>query len=404
MSPRVASRLAWSLWALAALMVAGSAALIALAWGIPTPAEDLGPDGVGFLVAFLAFPTVGAVVASRRPDNRIGWLFCGVGILLGLAAFVPEFADYALFAKPGSLPGGRWAAWASGWLDSTFILSVCLILLLFPTGRLISRRWRPALWLAAASLSTAILNSLVRPGMIRADLPVENPLGIEGAKTFLDVVDVVAWVVFVVSVVVSALSMVLRFRRARGDERQQVKWIAYAAGLLVASFLAANGAGALGSFWDKVADALIGVAFAAIPVSAGIAILRYRLYDIDRVINRTLVYGVLTAGLASFYFGIVIGLQAASSSVTRGSDLAVAGSTLAVAALFRPARRRVQRLVDRRFYRRKVDAERTLGAFTDRLRRQIDLDSLTGELETVVRETLQPAHVSLWVRAQEAEA
>ena len=402
MSRRASAALAWSLWVLAAGFVAAGVTLTALTWGIPTPAEDLGPDGVGFLVALIGFPTVGALVASRRPDNRIGWLFCGVGILLALAAFVPQYADYALFAKPGSLPGGRWAAWASSWLDSTFILSVCLILLLFPTGRLISRRWRPALWLVAASLSTAILNGSIRPGRIRTDIPVENPLGIEGAKTFLDVVDNVAFFVFVLSVLVSALSMVLRFRGARGDEREQVKWLAYSAGFLVASFLAANGASALGSFWDKVAGALIGVAFAAIPLSAGIAILRYRLYDIDRIINRTLVYGALTAGLASLYFGIVVGLQAASSSVTRGSDLAVAGSTLVVAALFRPARRRIQTLVDRRFYRSKVDAARTLEDFSARLRREIELESLTAELGVVVERTLQPAHVSLWLRATES--
>ena len=195
--------------------------------------------------------------------------------------------------------------------------------------------------------------------------------------------------------------MIVRLVRARGEERAQLKWMAFAAALLVVGFVGANFADSMGNAAQVVADVVISLAFAGVPIAAGIAILRYRLYEIDRIVSRTLVYGLLSAGLAGLYFGIVIALQQVFGALTRGNDLAIAGSTLAVAGLFRPARRRIQAFVDRRFYRGRYDAQQTLEAFSARLRDEVDLEALTAELSAVVRTTMKPRHVSLWLRSEE---
>jgi hypothetical protein len=276
---------------------------------------------------------------------------------------------------------------------------VALSLLLFPNGRLLSRRWRPALWLGIAGI-VCILGYAVRPG--RFDWPfnsVTNPLGIPGGYGLFNTATTLGWPLMAATAGLAGVAMALRLRRSRGDQRQQLKWMALAAAVggvvtvanVASFFLAVKGI-------EQLRSVTLGLVFAIVPVAAGIAILRYRLYDVDVVINRALVYGGLTAILALTYFGSVLLLQLALSSVTGGSGLAVAGSTLGVAALFRPARRRIQETVDRRFYRRKYDAERTLAAFSARLREQVDLDSLCAELHDVVDQTMQPAHLSLWLR------
>jgi hypothetical protein len=243
---------------------------------------------------------------------------------------------------------------------------------------------------------------MLGPGELDHFESVKNPFAIESADALLEQIANVGLVLGFATLLASASSLVLRFRRSRGLERQQLKWVAAAAALPAAGLVSGPAL-----FWwipaiEGVWEPVFLLVLAAIPITAGIAILRYRLYDIDLIVRRTLVYGVLTASLAGLYFAIVIALQQVFSGFAGGSDLAIAGSTLAVAALFRPARRRIQELVDRRFYRRKVDAQRTLEAFSARLRREIDLDSLSAELRAVVRETMQPAHVSTWLRTPEA--
>jgi hypothetical protein len=281
-------------------------------------------------------------------------------------------------------------------------MAVALLLLLFPDGRPPSPRWRPVLWLV---LGTAVLGSVhvaLKPGTLNTEmLPAANPAGIESLSGLFDVVNGVLIVPFAVALILSAASVIVRFRRSRGEERLQMKWLAFAAGLLIAAFLV--GILVLVSFgYEDAGGGLVGAALAVVPVAIGIAILRYRLYEIDRVISRTLVYGLLTVVLGGAYAGLVLAGQWAFSSFAGGSDLAIAVSTLVVAALFLPLRRRIQGVVDRRFYRRRYDAQRTLDAFGSRLREQVELGALAADLRGVVDETMQPAHVSLWLRGEPA--
>jgi hypothetical protein len=264
------------------------------------------------------------------------------------------------------------------------------MLLLFPDGRLPSPRWRPAAWLVAAALTLVFLHSAFAPGRI-ADFPRDNPLGLDGIAG-----EIAGWLSLAlplvsVAALASVASLVVRLRRSSGDERQQVKWLATGGAVLFVGIVASNVPGGPG-----LLAILLGQM--AVAAAVGIAILRHRLYDIDVVINRTLVYGALTAALAAAYLGSVLLLQLALNPLTASSNLAIAGSTLAVAALFQPARRRIQAIVDRRFFRRKYDAARTLERFGAQLRDEVDLDALGDDLRAVVTETMQPAHVSLWLR------
>ena len=395
------AKLPWTLWALCVALTLGAFVLAVL--GRSAPGEGTNRFvRVSLDVVLLAYPTVGALIAARRPGNPIGWLLVGVGLGAAVSGFAAEYGVRALLADPGSLPGGTIAAWIRQVAFAGFIvIPFALVLLLFPHGRLLSRRWRPVVWLGAVAALMILIPTALKPGRFDQDpfASVENPAGIDGANGALKALGDSGWWLFLLVTLASAISVVLRFRRSRGEERVQLKWIATAAALLVGLWLAAIPAGSASA--NVQALFLVG-GLAVFPVGIGFAILKYRLYEIDRIINRTLVYGALTAILAGLYFGIVIWLQAAFNSFTQGNELAVAGSTLAVAALFRPARRRIQATVDGRFYRRKVDAERTLAAFSARLRQEIDLGSLTGELSAAVQETMQPAHVSLWLRSEEA--
>ena len=279
------------------------------------------------------------------------------------------------------------------------------LLILFPDGRLPSARWRVVAWLSAGVIVIVTLSEAFRPGELAAARGVDNPYGIAVAEHMPLRLAGGMNVLLVLCILAAATSVVLRFRRARGRERLQIKWFAYAGalvavllGLAMAGELVADLLGAERPLGLRLVENAVSASAVGLPLAIGIAVLRHDLYEIDVVINRTLVYGVLTVILAGTYLGLVLLLQLALSPLTEGNELAVAGSTLAVAALFRPARRRIQALVDRRFYRRKYDATQTLAAFSARLREEVELDTLSAELRGVVHETMQPAHVSLWLR------
>jgi hypothetical protein len=392
--------LPWLLWWISALLIAFSGVFSVLIHDTDLGTSyDLLFEGI-FGLSFFAFPTVGAVVATRRPHNPIGWIFLAAGIPFALSGFAHGYATYALFTEPGSLPGAEVMAWLASWLFIPPLFAVpTFLFLLFPEGSALSSRWRIVGWMAVLGIVCTLLFAFA-PG--RLEEPpfdeVVNPFGIESAESILDLVSTIGWASMLLSILAAAASMLVRFRRARGRERQQLKWIASAAGL----FALANvvGSTTLSSANEEIGQLVVLFAYAGIPVAAGVAILRYRLYDIDRILNRALVYGALTALLAAAYVTIVVALQNVIPGAG-GSDLTIAGSTLAVAALFRPLRSRVQGFIDRRFYRRKFDARQTLESFSARLREDVDLDHLSADLLRVVHSTMQPAHASLWLRVPE---
>ena len=334
-----------------------------------------------FSVIFLAFPIVGALIATRQPRNAIGWLFLTTGLGRGIDFAFVGYATYALVEAPGSLPGGALAALVAdlAWVPS-LLAGTALLFLLFPHGRLPSRRWRPFVWLIGAVTLAYVVATALNAGPLYYFPDVENPLGVADTTAVVDAAGAVA----IGLILVAVASLVARFRHSRGQERQQLKWLVYAASLLFFST-------PLQPFLEGViSDVLFGFLISLLPIAVGIAILRHRLYDIDLVIRRTLVYAVLTATLGATYLGSVLLVSLAVGE----SGFAVAVSTLAVAALFRPALTRIQAVVDRRFYRRRYDASRTLEAFGGRLRDELDLETLTTDLRGVVRDTVQPTHVS----------
>jgi hypothetical protein len=353
-------------------------------------------DGlIGPLLA-LSFSVVGAIIASHRSGNPIGWLFLAVGFSQGLVSFANTYAEYALITEPGSLPGGPVMSWLGqlAWFPGLSLMFT-FALLLFPDGRLPSPLWRPVAWVSVVPLVLFVLfaASLYR---YRGRAFMENPNQFEPGGILGALVSVVFPLVLVCGLA-SVLSLVVRFRRSQGIERQQLKWFTYAAAVTLGG-LVMNEALSLG-----IAGNLLFLPFIpSIPVAAGIAVLRYGLYEIDILINRTLVYGSLTVLLVAVYFGGVAATQAIFRALTgqeQQSQLAVVVSTLAIAALFNPLRRRIQAFIDRRFYRRRYDAAKTLEVFSAKLRDETDLDALHVELVGVVRQTMQPAHVSLWLRS-----
>ncbi len=399
MSSRTAVRIAWSLWTMTLVLTTLTALL---SFHVPATPErsEPGPMVLLFSLLILAFPTVGAVIATRRSENPIGLIFCGAGLVIALQSFALTYADYALFARPGSLPGVRIMAWFSSWITMPVLaLAGALLFVLFPDGRLPSRRWRYLIWMATVGSLMVAVGVALRKGPLDTHSSIDNPFGIGG------VVGDVLWMVSIagamllnVGWIASRVSLIWRWRRAGGVERQQIKWFAYAALLIAGGFAASLVFSS--SRVSSLAWLLVTLGFLSLPVAAGIAILRYRLYDIDRIINRTLVYGTLTTLLALVYFGGVVTLQYVFRALTGGeSQLAVVASTLAIAALFGPLRRRIQGFIDRLFYRRRYDAAKVLAAFSARLKDETDLDELSEDLTSMVRETLQPAHVSLWLRS-----
>jgi len=362
---------------------------------------------VPYSVVVLAFATVGALLASRRPDNPIGWIYCVVSLTSSVWMLAVEYARYAAVTRPGALPLPTFVVWlatesivAVGWgLMATFAV------LLFPTGRLPSRRWRPVAWFAAITIAVAAVATALRPGPVDEQLlPMRNPAGIETAAWLLGPVYTVGWPALAMAAVASGISLVLRFRPASGDEKQQLKWFTYATVFFVVMLTIHSIAEEIlgPEVWRPIEPMLLAPAITSMPIAVAIAIFKYRLYDIDVIIRRTLVYALLTAMLAFFYFGGVALLQYLSQAITGGGrdqpQWAIVVSTLAIAALFQPLRRRIQRFIDRRFYRKRYHAARTLEAFAARLRDEVELNGLTEDLLAVVRETIQPEHVSLWLR------
>ncbi len=402
MDLRAAAWLAWSVCALCLLLMAFSLLLIVLGWSTPLP-RGWSPwrDQAVSVVGFIGAPVLGGLVASRRPGNSYGWLWLGLGLSLACPQVAETYAAYALVTEPGSLPAPRTvnAVLASGW--ALMIVLLPFVFLLFPTGRLPSRRWRLLAWVVLA------MGALMLPlGLLSADSgqgPVKSPFAVGGALgQAINAVLVGAVLIVFASVILSALSLVVRYRRASGVERQQLKWFALAAAFLAAMIIP-DLLGAYRLLGDALWNLLFVLDFAALYVGVGIAILRHRLYDIDVIINRTLVYGSLTATLVALYFGGIVVLQRVFVVLTgQESTLAIVASTLLIAALFNPLRRRIQSFIDHRFYRKKYDARKTLEAFSAKLRNETDLDRLGDDLVGVVRETMQPAHVGLWLREPQA--
>jgi MFS family permease len=395
MSARAARRLAWGLATLAlVLLLSGFALSVATGSGL-----EIGLDGLIWALA-LAFSGVGAQIASRHQGNAIGWIFLGVAVATGLGTATGSYAGYWVDGNGGSDALGKTAAWYSNLSWIPFILvPPTFLLLLFPDGRLLSPRWRPVAWCAALGIAGIFVTEGMRPGRI-SDFPqLMNPYGVE--SPLLHPLSGLAYLLLLIGLVGSSASLILRFRRAGGEQRQQIKWLAFAGAIAAATIpIATVGSDLWGETVTNTASML---AVLGLPVAAGIAILRYRLYDIDLVINRALVYGALTATLVAVYFGGVVTLQYAFRALTgEDSQLAVVASTLVIAALFNPLRKRIQDFIDRRFYRRKYDAAKTLEAFSTELREEPRLEALSDDLVGVVRETMQPTHASLWLRHDQA--
>ena len=417
MSSRGTSWLAWSLATLSVVMFVGSVALWILAHSTHVPRSldaDLTTGGLLGQALFLVFPLVGALIASRRPENPIGWL-CLVDGLLWTTTNMLDYHSLYVMASPGSVPFPEVLAGVNHWLwVPTVGLLGTYVFLLFPDGRLPSRRWRPLAWLSGVVIASGSLGLMLSPGPLDMPRGIRNPFGLEAAPW----VAVAAYAILPLlplCMLASALSLVMRYRRSRGDVRQQIKWIALAASLvaltyliaIVASFIHPSEiwfAAGLPLWLDLIEYAAL-LSITSVPIAIGFAVLKYRLYDIDLIINRTLVYGSLTGALALVYFGGVTVTQALFRNITGQAQLpqlVIVASTLVIAALFNPLRRRIQSFIDRRFYRAKYDARKILAAFSVRLRDETDLEALNKDRVGVVRETRQPAHVSLWLRPEKA--
>jgi hypothetical protein len=382
-----------------------------LARGADLPSSWRADVSVGALVGgalFLAFPLVGALIASKRPKNAVGWLCLAIGLLWSLSGVLDYYSYYGA-ATPGSVPFPVAMASISDWIWVPAVgLLGTYVLLLFPDGRLPSRRWRPLAWLSGAVILLLSVVVMLAPGTLGNLAGVRKPFGIEGAE-WLTAGAYALLPLLPLCMLASALSLVLRYRRSGGEERQQVKWIAFAASVVVVVYAIAMIASFVfpeeswttaGSVWwlNLLTYAVLS-SFTLVPIAVGIAVLKYRLYEIDIIINRALVYVSLTATLVALYLGGVVVLQRLFVLLTgQRSTLAVVASTLLIAAMFNPLRRRIQTFIDRRFYRRKYDARKTLEAFSAKLRDEINLVALSDDLVGVVRETMQPSHVSLWLR------
>jgi len=373
---------------------------LTLVYGGDTAAEQTAATS---LVA-VAFATVGAILVSRLPGNAIGWLLAAGGLSFALGEGATALGVNGLVAHPGSVPGAIWFAWLSEWIWAPAVGSVVGLALVYPSGQLVSPRWRPVAAAAIVLFASLSLGSALGP-WTDGVVPVPNPLAINGPipadSPVLAVLSDLLGLFAVTVPLLAVSSMVVRYRRVTGVERAQIRWFAAAAAVSVPAFLvstflyqAPGTAGVVGN----IAGAIAYVGFALLPVAIGIAILRYRLYEIDRLISRSIAYGAITAILAAVFVAVVLAVRAILGPVTGSSTIAIAGSTLLVAALFQPIRRRVQRIVDRRFNRSRYDAEGTLAAFAARLRDEVDLEALRSEILATVGAAVEPSSVSLWLR------
>ena len=406
MSTRAASWLAWTACLLCGTLTAASLILAFL--NGRTLSEFFVEENIAMIATLtVAFSVVGAMIASHRPGNPIGWIFCAAALFQGLAVFGDEYATYALITRPGSLTLGPEMSWLTEWIWAPGLGLILVFLpLLFPDGRPPSRRWRWVAWLGGISIVMIVVLAMVILWSERGTQLLRDPVSDEAGPAWILglLVEAVAFPLMLVAGLAAVISLFVRFRRARGDERQQIKWFASASALTLGFVFVLQ---TLNNTQNSLLEA--GLATVAlflipsIPVATGVAILRYRLYDIDRLINRAMVYGLLTAMLAVVYLASVVALQSILRALMgQESTLAIVASTLAIAAMFNPLRRRIQAFIDRRFYRRKYDARKTLEAFSAKLRDETDLEALNNELVGVVRETMQPSHVSLWLRPDTA--
>ena len=345
-------------------------------------------SNVSSQVVNMAVPVAGFVIASRRPENRIGWLFVVAGLALGLGGFSDQYALHALVADRGSLPAGRLFAWLGSWPWVVATAMLAFLFLLFPTGRLRSRRWRPVAWLVGGAFAVTAVATLVIATDFWADpFTSSSPGSSAGLVTSLYVMTAV---LTSAALLVSVAAIIVRFAKSAGEERLQLKWCAWAALVLAVVFVA--------SIWmnSAVANILQSLAFLCLWTATAFAILKYRLYDIDRIISRTLAYAIVTGLLVGVYAGLVL-LATRALPVSLSTPVAVACATLVAAALFNPLRRRVQQLVDRRFNRARYDADMIVAAFAARLQDAVDLDAVRDDLAGVVRKALEPAQVSVWI-------
>ncbi len=397
MSSRRAIWLAWTICAFSLVLTALSLFLLALNSTHPNIyVFDYWAENT--MVA-VVFTVVGAIITPRLPHHPIGWLFLIIGLLAGIRHLASQYATYTLLAAPGSLPGGEILAWISSWLWVPHISLYGFLTLLFPNGRLLSRHWLWVAWNNAILVLTGAILVAFSPGPIYGLELIRNPLGIEGMMNVADPVEILVYAF----VFLAAVSLLVRLHRARGIEHQQLKWIAYTGAVMISGALLQDVVFEVVSIWWVwwAGFIFLMTGLASTPVVMGVAIMRYRLYHIDTIINRTLVYGSLTLMLGLIYLSSVVTLQYLSSLLTgQGNTVAIVASTLAIAALFNPLRRRIQSFIDRRFYRHKYDARKTLEAFGSRLRDETDLEKLCEDLGEVVDETMQPAHLSVILRSE----
>lgn len=383
--------LAWALWSsfVVTLMVA-----IYLGFN-PPRGEPIRLIDALWAVSFVGFPTSGALIASRLPGRPLGWLLCTAPLAIILGVLLGELAGK--YGYPADV--ADWLGWGSNFLFSAGLAILPFIPLLLPNGQLPSRRWRLLATPLVISSGVWLVTAAFAPGAFEEAPQFSNPIGIEPLRPVFDLLQAAVGPIFLGGGILCLASLGFRWRRATGHERLQLKWLALGGAVIVLTFaIVATYQAFVGDLGDLVNTVASMVAALALPVTIGIAMLRHRLYDIDIVINRTLVYGGLSGILAVAYSGLVVALQSLLGPFDSGNNLAVAASTLAVAALFTPLRRTLQAFIDRRFYQRKYDAERTLTNFSTRLRDEVDLTSLSRELVGVVHQTVQPQYVSLWLR------
>lgn len=381
-------------WVLVAAFIAVLGLAISLGFNPPPGVEPIRVFDAVWALSFAGFPITGALVVRRMPERALGWLLCTGPLFLAIALVLSETGAY----ETGTPGAQSWLGWAANVTFTGALTILVFVPMLLPNGRLPSRGWRVPFRAMVGVAVVWLLVSAFAPGRLAEFPKFSNPAGIGVFAPVFALVRPVAGPAFVITLLASAASPIVRFRRSTGAERQQLKWIAFGGLVVVVCALIVPLMEALfGDLGDLAVTLVMVPANLAFPVSIAIAILRYRLYDIDFIINRALVYGVLTAILAGTYFGLVVAFQGVLAPLTAQSDVAVAASTLAVAGLFGPVRRRVQEFIDRRFYRSRYDAQQTLASFSTRVRDEVELERLTDQLVSVVHDTVHPRHVSLWL-------
>ncbi len=386
----------WSVWmvfGMTLIAIAGAILLVTLGSAAGSAATDSAT-----VIYVLATATVGTLIGLRRPGNRIGWLLRVAAFAFAIGALIVSYVQVAYVIRPGSLPVGPVLVLLGNWAFGLgFGISSTFLLLLFPTGHLLSPRWRVVGWMAAISMALLLVGLSLSSSAFEG-LPIENPYALQSSSPLVLVLEGGGFYLLVGAILGSVASLVVRYRRAAGEARQQLKWVAFGVvllGLGIAGSVLwelANGSAELS---DDTENLIISLSLTMVPVSIGVAILRYRLYEIDRIISRTLSYGLLTVLLAGAYVGLVFLLR---ELLPFEGGLPVAVSTLGVAAAFNPLRRRVQAFVDQRFNRSRYDAARVIEGFSRRLHNEVDLDQLGHDLLTVAVASMQPVSVSLWVR------